>query len=484
MKYNFDKLSERRHTHSEKWNVKDNELPMWVADMDYMVMPEIQEAVKKAATDGSYGYSYPTEEFFKAYQNWWKSRHDLELDTKAMIYVTGVVSALDSLVRTLTNENDNVMILSPVYNNFFTVVTSNKRNLIVSDLIYQNDNFYIDYEDVEAKIKKNSVKLFIFCNPHNPIGKIWEKEDIKKLYNVLKKYNVQMISDEIHCDIVDPGYKYVKVGINYGDDLWKIANVDENTTITVTLAQKEKYIKEQLVRDIHYSDEQGNQADEEFANFRNVNVGRIKENVFFRGASPCNNEHKRAAVVDKLIKETNINYIVNLSDSDEEINEFIFSNDFNSPYFLSLYNDNKVVALSMSMQFKADDFSEKLIQGLNNLSQSDGPFLIHCVEGKDRTGFVCMILEALAGASYDEIVDDYMLTYKNYYNITKETDLDRYNIIKEKNIDTMLKYISNINNENNIDLSTLDYEKNVTDFLVSKGMTLEDVTRLKDRITK
>ena len=281
-----------------------------------------------------------------------------------------------------------------------------------------------------------------------------------------------------------PGYKYVKVGINYGDDLWKIANVDENTTITVTLAQKEKYIKEQLVRDIHYSDEQGNQADEEFANFRNVNVGRIKENVFFRGASPCNNEHKRAAVVDKLIKEKNINYIVNLSDSDEEINEFIFSNDFNSPYFLSLYNDNKVVALSMSMQFKADDFSEKLIQGLNNLSQSDGPFLIHCVEGKDRTGFVCMILEALAGASYDEIVDDYMLTYKNYYNITKETDLDRYNIIKEKNIDTMLKYISNINNENNIDLSTLDYEKNVTDFLVSKGMTLEDVTRLKDRITK
>ena len=95
-----------------------------------------------------------------------------------MVYVTGVVSALDSLVRTLTNENDNVMILSPVYNNFFTVVTNNKRNLIVSDLIYQNDNFYIDYQDVEEKIKKHNVKLFIFCNPHNPVGKIWEKEEI------------------------------------------------------------------------------------------------------------------------------------------------------------------------------------------------------------------------------------------------------------------------------------------------------------------
>ena len=209
MKYNFDKLSERRHTHSEKWNVKDNELPMWVADMDFMVMPEIQEAVKKAATHGSYGYSFPTEEFFKAYQNWWKLRHDIDLDTKSMIYVTGVVSALDSLVRTLTNENDNVMILSPVYNNFFTVVTSNNRNLIVSDLIYQNDDFYIDYQDVEEKIKKHNIKLFIFCNPHNPIGKIWDKEDIAKLYNILAKYHVQMISDEIHCDIVDPGYKYV-----------------------------------------------------------------------------------------------------------------------------------------------------------------------------------------------------------------------------------------------------------------------------------
>ena len=85
MKYNFDKLSERRHTHSEKWNIKDNELPMWVADMDFMVMPEIQEAVKNAATDGSYGYSYPTEEFFKAYQNWWKSRHDLLINTNNLI---------------------------------------------------------------------------------------------------------------------------------------------------------------------------------------------------------------------------------------------------------------------------------------------------------------------------------------------------------------------------------------------------------------
>ena len=209
MKYDFNKLSERRNTHSEKWNVKENELPMWVADMDFVTMPEIQEAIINAAKDGSYGYSYCPDEFFKAYQYWWNTRHNIDIDYRNMVFASGVVSALDSLVRTLTNENDNVMILSPVYNNFFTVVVSNKRNLIISDLIYKNNDFFIDYEDVEEKIKKNSVKLFIFCNPHNPIGKIWKKEEIQKLYNILHKYSVQMISDEIHCDIVEPGCKYV-----------------------------------------------------------------------------------------------------------------------------------------------------------------------------------------------------------------------------------------------------------------------------------
>ena len=218
MKYDFNKLSDRRNTHSEKWNVKENELPMWVADMDFVTMPEIQEAIINAAKDGSFGYSYCTDEFFKAYQSWWKSRHDIDIDYRNMVFATGVVSALDSLVRTLTKENDNVMILSPVYNNFFTVVVSNQRNLIVSNLIYENDDFFIDYEDVEEKIKKNNVKLFIFCNPHNPIGKIWKKEEIQKLYNILHKYGVQMISDEIHCDIVDPGCKYVPA-LSIADDI-------------------------------------------------------------------------------------------------------------------------------------------------------------------------------------------------------------------------------------------------------------------------
>ena len=209
MKYIFDVISQRRHTASIKWDVKENELPMWVADMDFMVMPEIQEAIINSAKNGSYGYTYPTEEFFASYQYWWKSRHNLDIDTKAMVFVSGVVSALDSLVRVLTKENDHVMILTPVYHVFFSVIENNKRVVTSSELKYEDDDYHIDYQDVEEKIIKDDVKLLIFCNPHNPVGKIWNKEEIEKMYAILNRHGVKMISDEIHCDIVEPGYHYV-----------------------------------------------------------------------------------------------------------------------------------------------------------------------------------------------------------------------------------------------------------------------------------
>ena len=209
MKYNFDKISQRRNTSSIKWDVKDNELPMWVADMDFMVMPEIQDAIIDATKDASYGYTYPTVKFFLAYQYWWETRHGLKLDIKSMVFSSGVVSALDSLIRTLTKEDDAVMILSPVYNVFYSVIKNNSRKVITSNLRYKNGDFVIDYQDVEDKVKEHHVKLFIFCNPHNPVGKIWSKEEINYLYQILKKHDVMMISDEIHCDIVEPGYKYV-----------------------------------------------------------------------------------------------------------------------------------------------------------------------------------------------------------------------------------------------------------------------------------
>ena len=211
MKYDFDKTANRLHTSSIKWDVKDNELPMWVADMDFLPMPEIQEAVIKASQENGFGYTYPTKEFFKAYQTWWSTRHHVNIDPSLMVFASGVVSALDSMIRTLTKENDGIMLLSPVYHAFYNIINNNKRQVVTSDLLKQGDNYSIDYQDVEQKFKTANVKALIFCNPHNPMGRIWEKEEIKRLSELCVQYNVILISDEIHCDVVDPGYEYCSV---------------------------------------------------------------------------------------------------------------------------------------------------------------------------------------------------------------------------------------------------------------------------------
>ena len=253
-----------------------------------------------------------------------------------------------------------------------------------------------------------------------------------------------------------PGYEYVKICLNYGDDLWEKFNLNTTNKVTIRLKKSKKYLKIQEARDIHYSDEQVKQSDIEFANFRNVQVTNIKPNILYRSASPNDNSHNRAPIVDRLIKEANIKYIVNLSDSKDDIEKHIKKDNFNSPYFLSLYKNNKVIPLSMNMQFKNKSFSDNLVKGLTAIANNDGPYLVHCVEGKDRTGFVIMVLEALVGAKYDEMINDYMETYKNYYSITKESDKDKYNTIKETNIDTMLRFITKSNEKDN--LNKIDYQ--------------------------
>ena len=204
MKYNFDSTTNRRGINSIKWDVKENELPMWVADMDFKVLPEIKEAIIEAANKEGYGYSYPSEKLFKAYQTWWKKRHDIDIALNEMVYVSGVVSALDSLIRLLTKENDSVLLLSPCYNGFYSVVNNNKRKLVTSNLIHQDDDFIIDYQDVEDKIIKNKIQALIFCNPHNPVGKPWSKQEIKTIYDICQRHHVHFISDEIHADIIEP----------------------------------------------------------------------------------------------------------------------------------------------------------------------------------------------------------------------------------------------------------------------------------------
>lgn len=208
MKYNFDQLPNRLNTSSIKWDVKPNELPMWVADMDFYPMPEIQEAIIEASKNNGYGYTYPTKEYFEAYRHWWSTRHHVDIDTSWMIFASGVVSALDSMIRALTKEGDSVMVLTPVYHVFYNVIKNNHRKVVVSALNTENNQYVINYQDVEQKIKEEKIKALIFCNPHNPMGRLWTKQEIQKLSDICNKYNVILISDEIHCDIVSPGYEY------------------------------------------------------------------------------------------------------------------------------------------------------------------------------------------------------------------------------------------------------------------------------------
>ena len=294
-----------------------------------------------------------------------------------------------------------------------------------------------------------------------------------------------------------PGYPFIRAGINNGADLFNLAKLSVEDTATIKLNTKAKYLDIQEALDIHYTDIQGDIPDQVFGNFRAVNVGNLKENILYRSASPCDNQHKRAAVVDRLITNK-VNTIINLSDNNNELKEHIDKDDFNSPYFKSIYDNNSVIALSMNMNFKAANgeedktpslftefkdsvFANKLIQGLNFMLTHDGPYLVHCVEGKDRTGFVCMIIEALAGASYDEIIADYMITYDNYYGINKDNNPSKYNVIKTKNIDEMLKTIID---DEKVDLKTADYSYYCEQYLIRKGMEKENIDNLKTKITK
>lgn len=288
-----------------------------------------------------------------------------------------------------------------------------------------------------------------------------------------------------------PGYDYIKAAINYGDDLFTVANLKETDTATITLNKKAKYLDIQTSLDIHYYDEREKYTtDSEFANYREIKVGNIKEGILYRSASPCDNKHKRASFTDKLMEESNVNFIMNLADTPEKIQSYIQMDDFNSPYFLSLYqrnmlflmetsnSDDKVIPLAMNMNYKSDEFREKIALGFTNMSKTDGAYLIHCLEGKDRTGFVCMVIEALMHATYQEMVDDYMLTYDNYYGI--DINDKRYEVIKKRNIDSMLMFISN---KTKLD-KDMDYSDAAKTYLLNGGMTIEDINILVSKLGK
>ncbi len=204
--YSFDELTDRSGTLSYKWNVKDGELPMWVADMDFKTPEPILNAIKKRAEHGIFGYSCTPDEYFEAVSAYWDRRHGYRIPTEHMVYSNGVVAAISSLVRKLSTPAENVLIQAPVYNIFYNSIINNGRNVLSSDLVYRAGEYSIDFDDLEAKLALPQTSLMILCNPHNPVGKTWTCEELKRIGELCAKHGVTVISDEIHCDITDGGY--------------------------------------------------------------------------------------------------------------------------------------------------------------------------------------------------------------------------------------------------------------------------------------
>lgn len=205
----FDEIVDRRNTESYKWDVKENELPMWVADMDFKTAPCVIETLSKRVEHGVFGYSVVPDEWYEAYIGWWKRRHSFEIEKEWLIYTTGIVPAISSIVRKVTTVAENVVVITPAYNIFFNSIYNNGRNILESQLVYKNGKYSIDFDDLEEKCKDPQSTLLILCNPHNPTGIIWDKDTLIRIGEICSRNNVTVLSDEIHCDIAIPGKEYV-----------------------------------------------------------------------------------------------------------------------------------------------------------------------------------------------------------------------------------------------------------------------------------
>ncbi|MDO4460631.1 MAG: MalY/PatB family protein [Clostridia bacterium] len=213
-KYNFDEVIERKNTNSLKYDyaVKRGKpadvLPLWVADMDFQTPREVTEALIKKAEHGIFGYSEPTDSYFDALGKWFTGHYGWTPDADKFVLSCGVVFALCTLVEALTEEGDAIIINQPVYYPFSEAITDNGRKLINSGLIYENGRYTIDFEDFEKKITEENVKLYLLCNPHNPVGRVWSRDELKKISEICLKHDVIVVSDEIHADFVYKGHKF------------------------------------------------------------------------------------------------------------------------------------------------------------------------------------------------------------------------------------------------------------------------------------
>lgn len=216
MEYDFSRPTDRRGTDSYKWDSAPEAdiIPLWVADMDFETFPAITEALQRRVAHGIFGYTRVPEAYYEAVCRWFGKRHGWHINREDIIYTSGVVPAVSAVIKALTLPGDQVIVQGPVYNCFFSSIRNNGCEMVSNSLIYNKEElrYEIDFDDLERKLKHERARLMLLCNPHNPGGRVWTRDELTRVAELCRKYGVRVVSDEIHCELTLYDYEYVPFG--------------------------------------------------------------------------------------------------------------------------------------------------------------------------------------------------------------------------------------------------------------------------------
>lgn len=265
-KYDFTSLPNRFGHHTYKWKEAEADrevLPAWIADMDFVVLPEVRQAVQAYADQLVYGYTYASDALIKSVQDWEASQHGYHFDKDAIVFIEGVVPAISTAIQAFTKEGEAVLINTPVYPPFARSVKLNNRRLITNSLVEKNGLFEIDFDQLEKELVEEDVKLYILCNPHNPGGRVWEKEVLEKIGHLCQKHGVLLVSDEIHQDLalfghkhqsfntIDPAFKDFALILSSATKTFNIAGTKNSYAVIENPKLRVAFQKRQLANNQH-----------------------------------------------------------------------------------------------------------------------------------------------------------------------------------------------------------------------------------------
>ncbi len=265
-RYDFTTRPNRLGQHSKKWQTTEQDvdlLQMWVADMDFLPLPAVKEALKKYAEEHIFGYPYPSESLYQAIIDWEKNEHDYTIEKEDIVLIEGVVPAISVALQAFTKEHDAVLINTPVYPPFARTVKLNNRQLVTNSLLEKEGQFFIDFEQLEKDIVENEVKLYIFCSPHNPGGRVWTVQELEKIGQICQKHGVLVISDEIHQDLtlfgnqhhsfntVHADFKDFTIILSSATKTFNIAGTKNSFALIQNRELRKKFTQKQLANNHH-----------------------------------------------------------------------------------------------------------------------------------------------------------------------------------------------------------------------------------------